>query len=398
MGIGDILQWVMRALVSQRQRSLLTVIGIAVGITAVTLLTAIGEGLRLYLTDSFSQFGTRIVAITPGRVTTQGMAGMLSSIKPLTLDDAESLTRLPYVDAVVPLVSGTARAEYGVNGRNTNVIGANHQAASAWQLAVAQGRFLADDDINAARTQAVLGAKLKRELFADSNPLGEFIRVGDNRYRIVGVMAAKGQMLGFDLDDVVYIPASRGLQLFNRESLMEIDLVFGPQTTSTEMSRRITAMLQARHGREDFTLFTQEDMLGSLDSILSLLTLAIGGLGAISLLVGAVGVFTIMITALKERTREVGLLQALGCQKAKIFQLFLAEAIFLSSCGGFIGLIIALTLVGTGLLLAPELPLTIHFGYLALSLLLAMFIGLAAGLWPAMRAAKLDPIVALRDE
>lgn len=398
MRLIDGLNWVGRAVGSQRQRSVITVIGIAVGIMAVTLLTSVGEGLRAYVVNSFSQFGTRIIAVTPGKVTTQGLSGMLSSVKPLSIADAESLRRLPHVTYVVPLISGTAKVEAPKRGRDTNVIGAGHEAAKAWQINIAQGRFLPADDPTSARAHAVLGAKLKQELFGHHNPLGQLIRIGGHRYRVIGVMESKGQLLGFDLDDVVYVPVGRGLQLFNRESLMEVDVVFNPTSTSAQMSTRITRHLKRRHGREDFTLFTQEDMLASLDSILSFLTLAVAALGGISLFVGAVGVLTIMTTALKERTREVGLLCALGCKRQQILWLFLGEAIVLSTLGGIAGILTALFIIALALLAVPELPLAIHFGYLSLALILSMAVGLLAGIVPAIHASRLDPIAALRDE
>jgi len=398
MQLLDAIKWMTTAVLSQRQRSTITVLGIAIGITAVTLLTSVGEGLRVYLLESFSQFGTRIIAVTPGKVTTQGMAGMLSSVRPLTIDDAESLRHLPYVNQVVPIINGTARVEAGEFGRDTNVIAVNHEAGKAWQIDIAQGRFLPADDPTTARPYAVLGAKLRTELFPLGTPLGKTIRVGGNRFRVVGVMESKGQLLGFDLDDVIYIPINRGLQLFDRESLMEVDIVFGPETTSAQLSQRITETLNARHGREDFTLFTQEDMLSSLDSILQVLTLAIAGLGSISLFVGAIGVLTIMVTSLKERTREVGLLCALGCKRQQILWLFLGEAVVLAASGGVAGILVAVLLVALALIALPDLPLALNGGYILAALLLSMLIGLLAGIFPAIHAARLDPIAALRDE
>lgn len=387
-----------RAVSGNRQRSGLTVLGIAIGIAAVALLTSVGEGLRLYVMDSFSQFGTRIIAVSPGKVTTQGMAGILSSTKPLRIEDAEALRDLPYVDAVVSVVSGTGRVEYGRMGRDTNVMGVSHQAAMAWQIAVSQGRFLPADDPVSARAYAVLGAKLKRELFGAASPLGERIRVGGARFRVVGVMEEKGQLLGFDLDDVVYIPASRGLQLFNRTSLMEVDIIFDERANAADMSRRIRERLTQLHGREDFTLFTQQDMLGSLDNILRILTLVVAALGGISLLVGGVGVLTIMTTALQERTAEIGLLAALGCTARQIMALFLGEAIMLAAAGGIAGIALVVLVISGAKLMAPDLPLVLNPLYLFLALLLSMGVGLVAGIAPAIRAARFNPIEALRDE
>ncbi len=388
----------MHAVLTTRLRSTLTALGIAIGITAVTLLTSIGEGLRLYLLNSFSQFGTRIVAVTPGKNSTQGIGGLLKTVRPLTLEDAKSLGQLRYVEQVVPVVQGAGRIEAGQLARNTDILGVGHQAAQAWRFRVAQGRFLPSDDDIAARPYAVLGHRLKQELFGQHSPLGEFVRVGGMRYRVIGVMERKGRLLGFDLDEMIYIPASRALELFNREGLMEIDITFSASTTSRKMSERINKRLVQLHGREDFTLFTQEDMLNTLDEILSVIKFAVGALGGISLFVGGIGVLTIMTTSMRERIPEIGLLCAIGSTQKQILWLFLGEAVFLSLFGGLLGLLLLFTLYITLTLVVPDLPLTLHPIYLLMSLVLSVVIGLAAGIGPALQAARLNPIDALRAE
>lgn len=396
MRLSDGLFWVSRSMLSQRQRSLLTALGIAIGIAAVALLTSVGEGLRIYLLDTFSSFGTRIVTVSAGKTSTQGMVGMIKTARPLSTDDAEALRKLPHVISVVAYVQGTVRVDGGERQRNTHVFGIDPDVPKTWNMHVALGRFLPAD--GASRPYVVLGHKVRKELFGDANPLGESVRVGDYRFRVIGVMETKGQMLGFDLDDVVYIPTERGMQLLNLEGVGGIDIAFDEQTTSAEMSKRITRVLKMLHGSEDFTLFTQEDMLASLNRILHFITLAIAGLGSISLIVGGVGVATIMTTALRERMSEIGLLRALGATREQTLALFLGEAVVLAGIGGIAGISLIVLLVGTIKLFAPGLPLALQPLYLFLAFLLSTAVGLVAGILPAWRASLLDPIEALRQE
>ena len=398
MRTADFLRLILRSLTSAKMRSSLTALGIAVGICAVTLLTSLGEGVRDYVLTNFSQFGTRIIAINPGKTMTGGMGGLLQTDRPLTLDDAEMLSQLPHVTHVVPIVQGSGTIEAGGRSRSTDIIGANHAIHSAWQFNLALGRGLPADETGRSRSFAVLGHKLQQELFAGQNPLGQTIRVGGMRFRVVGVMAAKGQMLGFDLDDMVFIPVDKALMLFNRDGLMEIDVVFADSASTTTVLESVRKQLTARHGAEDFSLISQDDMLQSLDNILQVLTAAVAALGAISLLVGAVGIVTIMSTAVRERTSEIGLLTALGCNQQQVLLLFLGEAVALSLVGGIAGISVAIALVLSLGLILPALPLQLSLFYLGLALLLSVVIGLAAGITPARHAARMNPIDALRAE
>jgi putative ABC transport system permease protein len=398
MRLRDGLQLTAGALLGRPLRSVLTLLGVAIGIAAVVLLTAIGEGLRFYVLDTFSQFGTRIVAIHPGRTQTGGIGGLLASARPLSIADAEALRRLPHIEAVVPIIQGSGAIRFGQRSRSSDIIGSGHQLAEAWRFRLALGQFLPLPRDGRSPPQAVLGHKLRVELFGTANPLGELVRIGGTRFRVVGVMAEKGQMLGFDLDDVAYIPVDWAESLFNREGLMEINVMYRPSTTSAALSRRIRQTLIERHGAEDFSLTTQDDLLASLDRILAILSAAVAGLGGISLLVGAVGILTIMTTTVGERTAEIGLLRALGASPRQVLGLFLAEATLLSLAGGLLGLLLMALLLGALHLLLADLPLRPQPLFLLLALLLSALIGILAGLAPARQAARLHPVDALRSE
>ncbi|MCB1857882.1 MAG: ABC transporter permease, partial [Gammaproteobacteria bacterium] len=393
----DFLTLTASSLRAYQTRSLLTALGIAVGIAAVVLLTAIGEGVHRFVLSEFTQFGTNLVGIAPGKVTTSGASvGAFGTERPLTIEDAQALKRLSFARAVVPVVQGNAEVETGNRRRRTTVYGAGAQLPQAFSMRVRSGRYLPDDDPLAPRAFAVLGSSLRHELFGDDNPLGQRLTIGGSRYRIIGVMESKGSVLGFDLDDTVYIPAARALNLFNNESLMEIDLLYEKDTPVDTVVEGIKKILEARHGKEDFTITTQQQMLDVLGSILGVLTFAVAAIGGISLLVGAIGIVTIMTIAINERTTEIGLLRALGARRSQILSLFLGEAVVLAAFGGMGGLLCGL---GTAWLLhaiIPALPVQVSFFYLVLAEGIAILIGIVSGVVPAYRAAALDPLTALR--
>lgn len=383
---------------SQPGKSVLTALGIAIGIAAVTLLTTLGHGVRQYVLDSFSQFGTRIIAITPGHSETAGLAGgLISSVRLLTLDDAEALSRITGSEWVVSNVQGSGPVRYGERVRSTEILGTTSEFNQAWDFPLAMGKFLPNTDGNSPAV-AVIGDTLYRELFRSENPLGKFIRIGGQRYRVIGVMQPKGSTLGFDLDDMAYIPADRALTLFNREGLMEVDVVFSEGTTSAQMQERIKSVMMKRHGQEDFILTSQDEMLSSMNRILSILTMGVAALGGISLLVGGVGIFTIMTTNLTERTAEIGLLRAIGCPRRQLLSLFLGEAVMLSLFGAFIGIVITAVVVALLSVLAPAFPVQIQFSTLGLAIAVATITGLISGIWPAYKSSRLSPIEALRGE
>jgi len=399
MLINDSAKLAIASLSSQRMRSFLTALGIAVGIASVVLLTSIGEGIHKFVLSEFTQFGTNIIAVSPGKTTTAGMSGaLISNVRPLSIDDALALAQTPKILGMVPFVQGNAPVEFGKRSRRTYVFGVGSKVPAVWQMKVAMGRFLPDDDPRTARAFAVLGSTVKDELLGSVNPLGRRIRIGGERYRVIGVMESKGQMLGFDLDDAVYIPTQRALAMFNRESLMEIDMIYGGDSNVDEIVKNVKTLLMDRHGAEDFTITTQEQMLDVLGSVLNILTLAVGALGGISLLVGGVGILTIMTISITERKAEIGLLRAIGAGRGQILSLFIGEAVVLSSIGGLAGLMFGAG--GAWLLgmIVPALPTHTPWLYVVLAEILAALIGLLAGVLPAYRAANLDPIEALRAE
>jgi len=399
MRYADFVSFTYISLRAQRLRTALTALGIAVGIAAVILLTSIGEGLHRFIVDEFTQFGTNIIAVNPGRIQTHGAPlGAVNTVRPLTIDDALALRRAPYVQAAVPVIQGNAEITRSGRSRRVTLYGVGAEFAAAFRMRVAAGQFLPEDDPRTPRAFAVLGSKAAQELFGADNPLGDRIRVGGERYRVVGVMQSKGQVLGFDLDDTVFIPVGRALEMFNRESLMEIDITYEPTAPLAEVEEGLKRILSARHGSEDYTVTPQQKMLEVFGTVLDAVTFAVAAIGGISLVVGGVGILTILTIAVAERTSEIGLLRAVGATRRGILLLFLGEAALLSLLGGTAGLLLGWIAALALHLVLPALPVHTPWSYALLAELVALAVGLAAGVLPARRAAHLDPLEALRSE
>jgi putative ABC transport system permease protein len=297
-----------------------------------------------------------------------------------------------------PLVQGNAEVVHAGRSRRVTLYGTGPDFARALSMRVASGSYLPPDDPHAARAFVVLGSKVAAELFGSDNPLGGRIRVGSERYRVVGVMESKGQVLGFDLDDTVFIPVARALDMFNRESLQEIHVTYDPLAPLAEVEEGLRRILVARHGAEDFTLTPQQKMLEVFGTVLNAITFAVAAIGGISLLVGGVGILTILTIGVAERTAEIGLLRAIGATRRRILLLFLGEAALLAALGGAAGLLLGWSIAVLLELTFPALPVHTPWMYAVLAELVAVGVGLAAGVAPARHAARLDPLEALRSE
>lgn len=400
MELRDLLRLTGSSLLSHRLRSALTMLGILIGIASVILLTSIGEGTRVYIVTQFTQFGTNLIGVHRGKTSTTGAPGALGGTeRKLTVEDAESLLRVPGVEKVVPMSFGMARVEGNERGRSVAIYGVTSDALEVWRFAVRAGRFLPEGDARRASNVAVLGPKLKRELFGELNALGEHVRIGGRRLLVIGVMESKGQFLNIDLDDACYVPLATAQQVFNQDGLWEIDVLFGNTTQEAEVVAGIKSMLMSRHeGKEDFTIVTQAQMLNVLGSIIDVVNVAVGGIAAISLVVGAIGILTMMWIAVRERTSEIGLAKALGATSRQVLALFLAEAMLLSLAGGLLGVAAGMGGAQALRLAVPSLPVHTPPEFVAAAVVVSLAVGLVSGVLPARRAAALDPIEALRAE
>ncbi|MBI4915479.1 MAG: ABC transporter permease [Acidobacteria bacterium] len=400
MDTVEVVRFVVGALRGQRVRSVLSALGVAIGVAAVVLLTSLGEGTRQYVVGQFTQFGTNLIEINPGKVKTMGMPGVLGgTTHKLTLDDAEALRRVPGVERVVPVAMGQARVETANRGRSVYIYGVNHELPWVWRSAVTQGAFLPAMDVHRQGAFAVLGPTLAHELFGTASPLGQRVRIGAASFLVIGVMEPKGQFVGFDLDDCAFIPVGTAMNLFNHTELQAIDLLARSAEEIPSVVEGARAVIRARHrGEDDVTITTQTEMLDTFGRVLGIITVAVTAIAGISLFVGAMGILTIMWISVHERTGEIGLLSALGVPRRRIERLFLLEAVMLALAGGAAGIAIGFGIGALVKAAVPALPISTPPGAVAAALVMSLLVGVVSGWAPARRAAALDPVEALRAE
>ncbi len=396
---SDVVRFAWGALRGYPTRSVLMLIAMAIGVAAVVMLTALGEGARRYVSNEFASLGTHLLIVIPGRSETGGVSPgtfMGETPRDLTLDDARSLTRSPGVRRVAPMMVGSANVGWRGRERETVVLGGTHDMLAIRHWRMAQGRFLPRTDFDLATPVCVIGATIRREIFGASRALGSWLRIGDRRFRVIGVLASEGRSIGVDVQETVIIPVASAQQLFDRASLFRI-LVEARSRADMEPARRfIVATLRERHqGEEDVTVITQDAVLATFDRILGALTYAVGGIAAISLAVAGILIMNVMLVAVSQRTAEIGLLKALGATARQILSLILAEALLLSAVGALTGLLLG-ELGSLAVRHAfPTLPAWPPWWAVSASAGVALLTGLLFSLLPARRAARLDPVLAL---
>ncbi|MGD8590188.1 MAG: ABC transporter permease [Chromatiales bacterium] len=396
---ADVARFSWGALRGYPTRTLLMLLAMAIGVGSVVILTALGEGARRYVMGEFSSLGTNLVIVFPGRSETSGIdpsAMMGETTRDLTLDDARALLRSAKVRRIAPLNVGQAEAGWGGKSREVVVIGANHDLLGIRHWEMAQGSFLPSMDLDRAASVIVIGKKIRDELFGAERALGEWLRLGDRRFRVIGVMGSEGRSIGVDVQETVIIPVASAQQMFNTASLFRLLVEAKSREAIEPVKQMIIEVLQKRHqGEKDVTVVTQDAVLATFDKILGALTYAVGGIAAVSLAVAGILIMNVMLVAISERTAEIGLLKALGASARQILLLFLAEALLLSALGGLCGL--ALGELGCWLIRQafPILPAYAPIWIVTTVFGVALVTGLLFSLLPARRAARLDPVLAL---
>jgi putative ABC transport system permease protein len=396
VAVAELIAFAIGALRGHRLRTGLSVAGVAVGIAAVVALTALGEGARLYVVQEFTSLGSNLLIILPGKVETTGMMPFGGVVHDLTIEDYRVVaSRIPGVVRAAPLATGEEKLRYGGKSRSIPVIGTTAELLEVRRLRIGSGQYLSPGDPDQGGNEMVLGIKVARELFGSENPLGRVVRLGEWRFRVVGVLEPRGRSLGFDFDDLVMVPVRTAMRIFNRSSLFRILVEVGSEGELETTKSAVLDLLAERHRAEDVTVITQDAVVTTLNSILGVLTLALAAIASVSLTVAGVGIMNVMLVAVSERRHEIGLLKALGASTTQILAVFIAEASVLSTLGGLAGLAVGGAAVQAFVHVYPTFPASTPTWAVVASLVTSVVVGVFFGVVPARRAARLDPVLAL---
>ncbi|MGZ5052931.1 MAG: ABC transporter permease [Methylobacter sp.] len=398
MLIQDTLTQSLVAIKTQRLRAGLIILAMSIGIASVSVLTALGDSARRYVVNEFQALGTHLVIVLPGRTETTGGQPPLFGETPrdLTLDDAVALTRSHHIAAIAPVTIGSAPVSSRGLERETNVLGSTHALMRVRRLTVAQGSFLPEAEIDKSEPVCVIGQIVRNELFANQPALGQWLRINDRRFRVIGVLASEGQSVGIDFDEIVIIPVASAQALFDTHSLFRVLIEAKSEPDMYKAVDDIRDIIKARHeGEDDVTLITQDSVVSTFDKILTALTLTVSGIAGISLSVAGVLVMNVMLVSVTQRTAEIGLLKALGATRRQLLWLFLAEAAMLSVAGAVLGVLLGYLTLGIMQAMYPDFPMRLPAWALLAALLVSLGTGLLFGVLPAKKAARLNPVAAL---
>jgi putative ABC transport system permease protein len=398
MKVLDVFRFGLRAASGYPARTLLMLLAMSIGVASVILLTTLGEGARRYVTREFTSLGTHLLIVLPGRSETTGGPPPLLGETPrdLTLEDALALSRSSSIRRVAPIALGNAPVAWKQRDREVTILGSTAELFEIRQLSMAQGRFIPAGDPARAVAVCVLGNKIKNELFGNQSPLGKWVRIGQRRFRVIGILTPKGQSIGMNMSDVAVIPVAAAQALFNTSSLFRLMVQARGRHAVADAKKTILNIIRERHeGEDDITVVTQDALLATFDRIFTALTLTVAGIAAISLVVAGILIMNVMLIAVSQRRTEIGLLKAIGATGGQILHLFLSESAILSLIGALFGIILALLGTWTIMRLYPNFPMMIPLWSLSAATGVALLTGLIFGVLPARRAAKLDPVEAL---
>jgi putative ABC transport system permease protein len=391
------------ALSANKIRSALTMLGVVIGVLAVTLLVGVGDGARAYLDRTLTGLGTNLLNVVPGRTETRGGVGPPPTqgiSRPLTMDDVRALERQStLLRGVSPVVLAGGAVRYLNRQRDTTVLGVGPTFSDLRNMHVDRGDFIREEDLESRRRIAVLGRRVVRELFGDESPLGQPVRIGGGRFRVVGVMESKGRSLGFDLDDLVFVPATTAMDLYNLEQLSQILCAARTKEEAHDASSEIEDILaRRRNGERVFTIQSQDDLLKTFGALTGAMTLMLLAIASISLVVGGIGIMNIMLVSVRERTREIGVRRAVGATQSDVLWQFLLEAVVISTIGGALGLGLGALITALVQRYAPDVPIVLSPWIAVVAFGSSFVVGVFSGVVPARRAAQLDPVDALRYE
>ena len=401
MRIADLIAFNFRVIERQRARSLLLLIAIAIGVFAINLLTGIGEGGKQFVLGEFNLLGKNVLIIVPGKKeTTGGMPPLTGeTTRELTLGDAEALLRLPEVSAVAPLIPGEMEISHGSLSREAFTVGTNRTFFTMRMLELAQGKVLPEIPMNQTAAVCVIGSKLRRELFGNRPALGQWLRIGDTRFRVIGVLKDRGQSLGLDMNDAVMVPVASAQALFNTEGLFRIFVELRSLQNLDRSRARITDLVKQRHdGEEDVTLITQDSLLSAFANVLDAMTLSVAGIAAISMLVAGVLTMNVSLITVNQRTGEIGLLKALGLPARTVRLIFLFEALMMALTGALAGLVLSQLLLFAAHRIYPNVPFGTPTWAMFGSVVIALLTALIFSAIPASQAAAMAPVDALQDK